>query len=284
PKPVSSLSSRAAASAWLSPSRRLPVTDCQKPNGWRRLRSRASPVAANTTTRTDSGRRGAGGASSPEAGMVGARSGLRTADPDTDLTQLLRRDLAGRPGQRAGRRLRLRERDHLPDALLAGHQHDEAIEPESDAAHRRRAVLQRTQQEPELFLRLLAADLEQLEDGRLHRLVVDTDRAAADLVAVEHEVVGTGLQPPRVRPQVGRRAGGGGGERVMQGRPALRGEVALEHREVDDPERPPALLDQPPVLAELHAERSQRVVHDARLVGAEEHEVAVRGARAIENA
>ena len=53
-----------------------------------------------------------------------------------------------------------------------------------------RAVAQRIEQEAEPRLRLLRADPEQLEHALLDVALVDTDRAAADLGAVEDEVVG----------------------------------------------------------------------------------------------
>ena len=49
---------------------------------------------------------------------------------------------------------------------------------------------ERIEQEAELLLRLLGLDAEQIEHRRLHLLAVDTHRAAADLRAVQHHVVG----------------------------------------------------------------------------------------------
>ena len=43
---------------------------------------------------------------------------------------------------------------------------------------------------PKRSLRLLVRDPQQLEDQPLQRLVVDSDAAAGDLAAVQHEVVG----------------------------------------------------------------------------------------------
>ena len=70
----------------------------------------------------------------------------------------------------------------------------------------------------------------------------------------------------------------------MHRRPALRLGVPLEHGEVHHPQRAPALLDQPEVLADLEPQRAERVVHDLRLVRAEEHEVAGLRARALHQA
>ena len=55
------------------------------------------------------------------------------------------------------------------------------------------AVLQGFQQEPEFQLRFFLVDPQQFEHFFLHVRVVDTDTAAADLVAVQHQVVGAGV-------------------------------------------------------------------------------------------
>ena len=95
-----------------------------------------------------------------------------------------------RAGQRIGAAGRLRERDHVADLLAPGEQRDDPVDAHRDPAVRRRAVAQRVEQEAEPRLGLLRADPEQLEHALLDLEPVDTDRAAADLGAVEHEVVG----------------------------------------------------------------------------------------------
>ena len=52
-------------------------------------------------------------------------------------------------------RLRLREGDHLADVLLAGEDRDQAVETEREPAVRRRAVLERVEEEAELAVGLL---------------------------------------------------------------------------------------------------------------------------------
>jgi len=80
-----------------------------------------------------------------------------------------------------------------------GHQHGEAIEAEGNAPVRWRAELECIEQEAEFLLRLLRRDPEQLEHRGLHLLAVDAHRAAADLRAVQHQVVGTREQPRRAQ-------------------------------------------------------------------------------------
>jgi hypothetical protein len=137
---------------------------------------------------------------------------------------------------------------------------------------RRGAVPQRVEQEAEPRLRLLLAHAEQLEDLALHLGRVDADGAAADLRAVQHEVVGARAHLPRAREVAAR-----GGERVVQRGPALVG--LLEHREVDDPQDVvPALGDEPEAAAELQAQAAERGGRHLLGVGDEQEQVAVGGA------
>jgi hypothetical protein len=76
----------------------------------------------------------------------------------------------------------------------------------------------------------------------------------------------------------------GAGERVVHRGPALGVGIPLEHREVDDPQRTPAVLDHAEVLADLEPQRAERVVDDLGLVRAEEHEVAGLRAGALHQA
>src|SRR5262249_27813919 len=98
---------------------------------------------------------------------------------------------------------RLGEGDHVADAGRAGQQHDHPVPAEGDAAVRRRAVLERVEQEAELGAGLLGGQADHVEHRLLYRGGVDTDRAATDLVAVAHDVV-----------RVGQRSAGLGGELI----------------------------------------------------------------------
>ncbi len=77
-------------------------------------------------------------------------------------------------GQRATGRLRRRKRNDVANTFGAGHQHHNAIESECDTAVWRAALLQRTQQETELFFRLVVADPQEFEHYGLHFLAVNT--------------------------------------------------------------------------------------------------------------
>src|SRR5690349_22735263 len=122
---------------------------------------------------------------------------LRISQAYVELAQLLLVDRRRRVHEQILGALRLRESDDVADRFGARHHGDDAVQAEGDAAVRGRAVLERLQQEPELLLRLLGTDRKGPEHLRLHLLAVDAHRAAADLRAVQHHVVGLGERRPR---------------------------------------------------------------------------------------
>ena len=95
--------------------------------------------------------------------------------------------------------------------------------------------LQGVEQEAEACLRLLRRHAEHREQPRLHLGVVDTDAAAAALVAVDDQVVRLGLDAAGIAFQLGQVLVHRGGERVMVGGPAFFLVVPDERREIADP-------------------------------------------------
>src|SRR5205085_4294778 len=71
---------------------------------------------------------------------------------------------------------RLREWDHITQALAAAQDHNDTVQPERDTAMRWRAVLQRFQEEAEARARLVVTHSQRAEDLRLHILPMDTHR------------------------------------------------------------------------------------------------------------
>ena len=67
----------------------------------------------------------------------------------------------------------------------------------------RRPVFQGLQQKAEFFLCFLRADVQGLKDLLLDIPAVDADAAAADLGAVQHQVIGPGPDLPRIGLQEG---------------------------------------------------------------------------------
>ena len=113
--------------------------------------------------------------------------------------------------------------------------------------------------------------------------LVDAHRAAADLPAVQHDVVGLGERVRRVGREQVLVAVLRRGERMVARAPGLLLVVEFEHREVDDPQRLPAVLREAALVADLRAQRAERVVDDLLPVGAEEDEVADLRAGALED-
>ena len=114
-----------------------------------------------------------------------------------------------------------------------------------------------------------SAEAHHREDPLLDVAAVDTDRAAADLVAVADDVVGVGQRRARVGVEGVERLRLRRGERVVHRGPgagadgdvAARGRVdgRLEQRRVDDPEeRPGRLVDQPAAAADLQPGRAEQ--------------------------
>src|SRR6266516_976691 len=110
---------------------------------------------------------------------LGGCSTVGSAQANMQLAQLLLVHRRWSMREQILRALRLRERDDVADGFGTGHYGDDAIEAESDAAVRRRAVLQRLEEKAEFLLRLLGADRKCAENLRLYFLAVDAHRAAA---------------------------------------------------------------------------------------------------------
>src|SRR5712691_9903566 len=117
---------------------------------------------------------------------------LRLAQANVQLAQLLFVHRRRSVREQILRALRLGEGDDVADGFGAGHHGDDPVQAEGDAAVRRRAVLQRLEQKSELLLRFLGPDRKRAEYLGLNFLAVDAHRAAADLRAVQHHVVGLG--------------------------------------------------------------------------------------------
>src|SRR4051794_34742403 len=88
------------------------------------------------------------------------RLGRRRRDvhPHAELKELALVERRRCARQQLGAAGGLREGDHLADRVGARQQRDDPVEPEGDAAVRRRAVLERLEQEAEALLRLLGPD------------------------------------------------------------------------------------------------------------------------------
>ncbi len=127
------------------------------------------------------------------------------------------------------------ESNDFPDARLACHQRVNAIVPERDTTVRRRAIFQGFEEESESFARLFFGEAQHLEYPALNVLAMNTDRAAANLGTVQHQIVrprsnGAGVGFQLVQVLLARRR-----ERVVHGRETFFLFVVLEHRKVHNP-------------------------------------------------
>ena len=154
---------------------------------------------------------------------------------------------------------------------------------------RRGAVLEGIQQEAELRLGFLLADAHHVEHAVLDVTAMDTDGAAADLVAVADDVVGVGQRVARVLVEGVDPLGLRRGEGVVNGRPravaqrdvTLGHGVAggLEQGRVDNPGECPGVgVDEVAALADLQAGGAQQLARGRGLAGGEEDAVAGVGA------
>ena len=82
--------------------------------------------------------------------------------------------------------------------LGAGEDHDDAVEAQCNAAMRRRAVLQRFEEEAKASSPLRRDMPSARKISRLHVLPMNTDGARAELHAIQHDVVGEGAHGTRV--------------------------------------------------------------------------------------
>ena len=132
-------------------------------------------------------RQASGSAASPAPGPAGAR--FDAHELEAELGELLGLRLGRRLEHEVAARLRLREGHDLADVGLLREEGRPAVDAERDPAVRRRAELERVEHRPELLVhrRLGVA----LEREALDEQVVlpDPHGAAAQLPAVEHDVV-----------------------------------------------------------------------------------------------
>ena len=175
--------------------------------------------------------------------------------------------------------LRLGEGDDVADGVGVRHEHDQAVEPQGDAAVRRAAVSQCIQQVAELDFGFLA-DIQGFEHVALRCDVVDPDRSAAKLDSIQHHIIRLRQRPGRIGGQLV--DGPRHGERMVRRR--QRAVLPLvEHGPVGDPQRRPAVLDEPEVRAEPQAQGTERVVDHPVAVRPKEDEVAVPCAGPLED-
>ena len=112
---------------------------------------------------------------------------------DVHLAQLFVVHRRRGAAHQVGAALGLGEGDHVADVGDAAEDHHQPVQAQGDAAVRRGAVLQGVEEEAEFQLLCRGVDAEQGKELLLHVHAMDTDGAAADLAAVDDDVVGFAL-------------------------------------------------------------------------------------------
>src|SRR5579859_4068580 len=122
----------------------------------------------------------------------------RRRNLELQFPQLLRIDSRGRVAHQVGSAGSLRERDHLANIRLTAHQRNCTVPAERDPAVRWSTAFESVEQKSEAGPRLLFGDAERAEHPPLNVGPVNTNRAAAQLRAVQHHVISAGLAGRRI--------------------------------------------------------------------------------------
>ena len=82
--------------------------------------------------------------------------------------------------------------DDIADGIRSGQQHGQSVESEGDAAMRGSAELQGVEKKTKLEFGFFLINAKKFEHLLLDFFLMNTDTAAGDFVAVQHQIVGTG--------------------------------------------------------------------------------------------
>ena len=149
---------------------------------------------------------------------------------------------------------------------------------------RRCSVAEGVHQEAELFLGFFGGEAQVAEHHHLRFPVVDTDGAAADFIAVEHDVVRVGPYGAGVGLQQGDVLPFGRSEGMVHGVVALRLFVPFEQGEVHYPERSENVrVAQSQARGQFHAQGAERFAGAVGSAGHNEDQVAGMGAHLLGN-
>ena len=118
---------------------------------------------------------------------------------DMQLLQLFLIHLSGRLCHQTGSILHLGERDHVADTVSSHHQHHNAVQAICQACVRRNTLLKCFQKEAELLSGPLRRKAQHLKHLGLDISLMDTDRSAAHLHAVQHNIICLGTNPAGIR-------------------------------------------------------------------------------------
>ena len=108
---------------------------------------------------------------------------------DSQFVKLEVVNLCGTACHRLACILNLRVSNNVSQAITAEHLHYETVKSDAHSAVRRCAVLERIEQVPKALLRILIREAQCAEHTRLYLSGVDTDGTAAQLTAVQDDVI-----------------------------------------------------------------------------------------------
>ena len=163
--------------------------------------------------------------------------GLLCCALDVKLAELLEISFCRRLGHHFYTTVVFRKGDDVADAIFAGDEHDEAVEAKGNAPVRRRAEFEGLQDVAKEELLFLLIDAKNAEHLGLKIGLMNSKATAADLDAVEHDIVGHSTDFPvfsRIEESSVIRAGTGEG--VVDGIPFLFLFIPGKEREINDPE------------------------------------------------
>ena len=139
---------------------------------------------------------------------------------------------------------------------------------------RRNAVFEGGQQESELLLGLLFCKAQHLKHLLLNIILMDTDTAAADLRAVQHDIISLCPHSARIRVDVRKILLLGHGERMMHGLVTAFLLGPLQQREIRDPHKPVVRrIQQIHLAGQLHTQSAQHCPHHIIFIGSEQKQV-----------
>src|ERR1700678_2641935 len=185
---------------------------------------------------------------------------FRLFNGDSQVVQLIRAHCRRRLGHQILRRRRLREGNHLADGFFAGQQHYHAVESQSDAPVRWRAVSKRIEKKPEPLACLFFAQPQRLEHTRLHILAMNSYAPGTQFDAVEHKVVALRTALPWRGFQLVEIFLDDPGEGGLRAHPPLVALAPFKEREAGNPrEFPSGTVNQIELVAQIQAHLARNI-------------------------
>jgi len=215
------------------------------------------------------------GAFSPSSLSGGpAFSLVRVCQADVEVPELIAADWRWCANHGVGSTLGLGKGYHLPDVGLASQEHHQAIDARGDAAVGWRAEFKRLEHVAKLLFGIFDVKPDQLEHLFLDLTAVDPDAPATNLIIVADQVMLLAPNSPGVCVEQRDILRHGGGEEMVVGVPSVLIFIPGEKGPIKDPGHGQHIVvPQAQPVGQLHAQASQSLCDDGRLVGDKEQQV-----------